>query len=1091
MTLEEQNEVEALASKILHKYFCDSDVKYLISTFTEDIVWLGGGELQKAEGAEAVAECFLKARNELMACRMWDEEYVVAKQSENVYLCEGRSRLESVEPGTLLCAQQRVTFVFRREKGVLKTAHIHNSVPFDAIKPGEMFPIENSREAFLKLKNELGEKEQQIELMLRQLPGGMLVCLPDREFTISWISENLYRMLGYDSEREFMEETGGKASGFIHKEDIDYAWKYIQNSFACGNSYNEEYRAVKKDGSVIWVMDIGKRFVDGDGKTSISCFITDISHRKEQEQRLLKANMEIAHQTKFLNQLYDSVPCGIIQFQAEPPYSIINSNKRAREIYGYTKEEYSTWARDPFLNVLDKDKAWIKNKLSQLVREGGQVYYERESRRKDGSAFWISVSMEYLPNADGVEVIQAVFLDITQTKQLQQLREQEQMLKNKLFSSALLSSNQAVLTVNLTKNTYDCVAGKEYTYMLDNKSGYDKLIDRAMEAVHPDYCEEYRKKFSRENILEAFASGQKEIYMELQQLGPDKKYHWVACNFIYVDNDYNNDVIGIDTIKLLDEQRAEKARQEQLLRDALFAARAANRAKSDFLSRMSHDIRTPMNAIIGMSTIGQMRIESKERVQDCFQKIDTSSRYLLSLINDILDMSRIESGKMALSHSQFDFMELIAQIDTIMYPQACERGINYEVYHQEPIDRYFVGDALRLNQILMNLLSNALKFTPNGGNITINIREQYRANGFAYMEIIVQDTGIGMSEEFQSHLFQPFEQENADFARNNIGSGLGLSIVYNLIQLMGGTINVWSRQNQGSKFTVTIPMELAEDDEEREKERKSRELLKGLYVLVADDDEIIGEQTAAIMENIGAESLWVENGYRAVEEVEKALAENRVFDVALIDWKMPGMDGVETTRRIRKLIGPDATIIIITAYDWSEIETQARQAGANYFIAKPLFQSTIFDAFCRLRVKNHHMGQKSPDMESVFDGQRFLLAEDNELNLEIAKSILEMYGVQVEAAENGQIAVDKFKEKESGYYQAILMDIRMPIMDGLEATKNIRSLPKKDAATIPIIAMTANAFDEDREAAEAAGMNDYLVKPIDFNVLCEILSRWL
>ena len=486
---------------------------------------------------------------------------------------------------------------------------------------------------------------------------------------------------------------------------------------------------------------------------------------------------------------------------------------------------------------------------------------------------------------------------------------------------------------------------------------------------------------------------------------------------------------------MLDSQRAEQARQEQLLRDALASAKAANQAKSDFLSRMSHDIRTPMNAIVGMSTIGQLKLDDRRSVQDCFCKIDASSRYLLSLINDILDMSKIETGKMELAHEYFDFTELMDEVNQIQ------------------------------------------------------IEEQKRTNGFSYLRFQVKDTGIGMSREFRSRLFMPFEQEAPETARNNVGSGLGLSIVYNLVQLMGGSIEVESERKKGSVFTVILPFKLAEDDQEVENQRKKRELLQGLAGLVADDDPLVGSQATSILEKAGARSLWVDSGFRAVEEVRRLLEEGRHFDIAMIDWKMPDMDGVETARRIRALVGPDTTIIMISAYDWSRIEDEARSAGVNCFISKPLFGSTIYDAFARAVNRSEEKGAEKERED--FTGCRVLLADDNELNREIARTLLEMRGMEVETAEDGQEAADLYRSRGAGYFSAVLMDIRMPRMDGLEATRAIRAMEDEDTGSIPILAMTANAFEEDKARAYEAGMNGYLVKPLDMEAVLDELKKHL
>lgn len=1090
MTSDEKREVELLASTILNKYFCEGDMDFMISTFTPDIIWFGAGVEQKAEGAENVARWFRSRKNMMLTCRMWDEELIVRKQAPDVYLCEASSWVESVDPGTMMRVRQRATFIFRREGGRLKTSHIHHSVPFDALKPKELFPIEMAEEAFKRLQNKLNAQDRQIELMLRQLPGGMMVCYADERYATKWISGGLYRLLGYENIEEYKRGTGNCCIGFMHPDDVPMVRSMVAEAFSHGDSYSVEYRVFKKDGRALWVLDVGKLFVDADGETIISCFITDISDRVRREKEIRKANLDITRQARFLSQLYNTVPCGIMQFVIEPAPCIVTINKRALEIYGVDGDLDHSECLGPFFTVMDRDLAHVHGVTKKLARDGGRTVYERQFFRKDGRSCWISVIMERLVNADGLQVIQAIFTDITEKKELQLEREHEQMIEHRSLQAAVFSAYQLIIRINLSQNFYESFSDRGYITDVRPRGNFEQLVRDTARALHSSYQRDFLAAFLPDNMARRFLKGEKEIYMEYRRLGDDGAYHWVSMQCLRVEGPGNDELLCVLLVKVLDEQRAEKARQEQLLRDALTAAQSANQAKSDFLSRMSHDIRTPMNAIIGMSTIGQLKLDERETVLNCFSKIDASSRYLLSLINDILDMSRIESGKIVFSNSKFDFVALIDQVNAIIYPQAVASGIAYNVYHCEPMDRYYIGDSLRINQILMNLLSNSLKFTQAEGRISIHIQEKRRANGFAYLEFAVQDTGIGMSAEFMKRIFKPFEQENVDTARNKAGSGLGLSIVYNLIQLMGGNIEVRSEKDRGTLFTVLLPLKLAEDDDERETRRKSRELLSGLKVLVADDDEIVGEQVSAIMESIGAESFWVSSGFKAVEAVRMEKERGSSFDVALVDWKMPGMDGIETTRKIRKLVGPNTTIIMITAYDWSSIEAEARAAGADCFITKPLFQSTICETFIRLNLDSRQRTAE-PDVTGRFAGKRFLLVEDNEINMEIAKGLLEMHGLLIDSAENGEEAVRKFEEAEKGYYQAILMDIRMPVLDGLGATRAIRALHRADAADVPIIAMSANAFEEDKALAMSAGMNGYIVKPIDLAELFSLLQQWV
>lgn len=535
--------------------------------------------------------------------------------------------------------------------------------------------------------------------------------------------------------------------------------------------------------------------------------------------------------------------------------------------------------------------------------------------------------------------------------------------------------------------------------------------------------------------------------------------------------------------------RTKERLSNQALQDALTSAQNANNAKRDFLSRMSHEIRTPMNAIIGMTTIAAAAINDRSRVEDCLGKISYSSKHLLMLINDVLDMSRIENNRMRLSMESFDLYQFINHFVSVVYPEAARKGIRFsEKTNGFSEKTTYTGDTLRLNQILLNLTSNAIKFTPPGGTISLEITRLPRRNHKTWIRFVVSDTGIGMDEEGLSRLYTPFEQADSSIARKYGGTGLGMSITQNLTMLMGGHIDVKSRPGQGTTFTVELPFEQSDV----ELQPVSANTLSSLEVLVADDEQDICEHTVLLLKKMNIHAEWVLDGEQAVQRVLSANEEGHGFDVCFIDWKMPEMDGIETTRRIRKQVGWSTPIIIISGYDWSEIEDEARAAGANAFISKPLFQSSLYNVL--VNVTNGAFGVtelKTESMSRPLYQKRLLLAEDNALNLEIAATLLEMNGAIVESVENGQEAVNRFFAVESGYYDAILMDVQMPVMDGCEATKKIRSSEHPDAKSIPIIATTANAFSEDVSTVLAAGMNAHISKPIDIQQLCSTLAQFL
>lgn len=517
-------------------------------------------------------------------------------------------------------------------------------------------------------------------------------------------------------------------------------------------------------------------------------------------------------------------------------------------------------------------------------------------------------------------------------------------------------------------------------------------------------------------------------------------------------------------------------RQNELKNEAI----AANRSKSEFLSNMSHDIRTPMNVIVGMTDIARSNIDNKEKVDECLAKITRSSRHLLSLINDVLDMSKIESGKMTLSMVQVSFRENIDNIVTIIQPQINSKHQNFDVYIKNIISENVYCDSLRLNQILLNLLSNAMKYTPCEGEISLTLSQEDSPSGEDYVRnhIYVKDNGIGMSEDFVKVLFDSFVREDRRRVTKEEGTGLGMSITKHIVDVMGGTIEVKSEPNVGSEFHVILDLKKGDEDLEHMN-------LEGLKVLVADDDEELCHSVMHSLKEIGTDADYVTSGTLAIDMVKESPEK---YDVILVDWRMPEMNGIETARKIREYTNTAIPVILISAYDWSEIEDEARAVGINGFISKPLFKSTLF--FGIKQYTDNNFVEETENSSVEFGGGRILLAEDNELNSEIATDILTEAGFEVDWAENGRICVEKFKYSEVGYYCAVLMDIRMPVMDGYEATRKIRELERSDS-DIPIMAMTADAFAEDVAKAAEAGMNGHIAKPIDVNELFYLLKREL
>ena len=615
---------------------------------------------------------------------------------------------------------------------------------------------------------------------------------------------------------------------------------------------------------------------------------------------------------------------------------------------------------------------------------------------------------------------------------------------------------------------------------------FPDVLESWSNLLHPDDKERVLREFN-ETIVDY--TGKKTYDVEYQLLTKNRGYRWYRAVGKPTRRPDGSPITYVGVFLDITDRKDmmdKLAQQQESLNAALQEANQANKAKTTFLSNMSHEIRTPMNAIIGLNNIALDDPTISAQTREYLEKIGVSAHHLLRIINEILDMSRIESGRMAIKSEEFSFAKMLEQVNTIISGQCNDKGLQYDCRTKGHIEHYYIGDDVKLRQVLINILGNAVKFTPEGGAVDLTIEDVAKLNNQATLRFTIRDTGIGMSKDFLPHIFDAFSQEDSSLANKAGSTGLGMPITKSIVELMNGHIEVESEKGVGTTFTVTITLMQAnrETDEEDEFELHPHEM----SVLVIDDDSIACDHAQLVLSHLGITCETALSGKEAVELVRIRHTRREDFNLILVDWKMPGMDGLETTKQIRSIVGNDTPIIILTSYNWEDIEQEAREAGGDTFASKPLFAGAVMDEFrAAFRKKNANQVKPTVDLK----GRRVLLAEDVEVNAEIMMMVLAMREMDVDHAQNGKIAVGMYQDHEPGYYDAILMDMRMPEMDGLEATRVIRATDQADAKTIPIIALTANAFDEDVQRSMQAGLNAHLSKPIEPDLLFETLEDLL
>ncbi|MCM1179693.1 MAG: response regulator [Clostridium sp.] len=749
--------------------------------------------------------------------------------------------------------------------------------------------------------------------------------------------------------------------------------------------------------------------------------------------------------------------------------------------------------RQEFVDFMDKDA------IIASMSEHNDLRYECPVI-KDGRSQWEHMNVICLERKDNA-VSKVLFIrqNITEIKEKELRIQKERSLANRKerqYQIAIMSNSFCNFEFNVTKDLIEqdivqTIGGQSISLLemvgLTVPCKASEYFEKCKQYILEESAENY-DAVSIENLLQCYGKGEREVVAEYWEEFSGQDQMCVRQSFVMTKDDNTGDIIAMVVSKDITEQVRKQREQTLALQDALMQAQHANKAKTTFLSNMSHDIRTPMNAIIGFSTIAVSHIDNKEQVLDSLQKVLASSNHLLGLINDVLDMSRIESGKVQIKEQECNISELIHNLVNIIQPQIKAKQLELFIDTFEVSNEYVIADPLKLNQVFINLLSNAVKYTPAGGTVSFRIMQKTTfRHGYGDYTFIVKDNGIGMSPGFVEHIFEPFERESTVTQSGIQGTGLGMAITKNIVEMMNGTISVESEMGKGSTFTVDIGLKL-QDTEKAEQQIKE---LEGLRALVVDDDFNTCDSVNKMLKQIGMRSEWTTSGREAVYRARAAHDEGDSYHTFIIDWQMPGMSGVETARQIRNAVGNEAPIIILTAYDWSDIEEEARAAGVTAFCAKPMFLSDLKTV---LLAANNLLEKQTEVPEwtlADFSGKRILLVEDIELNREIAQVILEEAGFLVETAPDGTDAVVMMEKAAENYYDAVLMDIQMPIMDGYEATRAIRRLPRNDVKDLPIIAMTANALEEDKEAALMNGMNAHIAKPLDMDIFISVLRKFL
>lgn len=961
-----------------------------------------------------------------------------------------------------------------------------------------------------------------VDMLSRNVAVGVVGGFYEEGFPVYFISSFALNNMRLTYE-QFMERTNGKYMEAIFEEDRSI----FSRVCPLGEEDVREYRVISGDGEPAWGREVRTESTAGDGrKIWISAIrLIDAEHRdillaQEAIRMLQDAYFRISSIDLDKNSIVD------LKFMDSEALEVERFNGDYRmSVLSCAENHVAEDDRENFKKIMAAEN------LKQIFLDGCPSLHFNYLRFLGGEWKWArtelvpvenfgvdntrvmwyvkNISEEKMKETEMMDRLLRTNAELVQAKRELEaantkIRKSNHMLRRTLsaeeqYRQAIVSEAVFVYNVNVTRNLIE----EEFYEIIDGQmepvlsrmgmqapcNADDFFLRWSKERVFPEDREVYVQTVNTRHLLEAYERGENELIMEIEASDSDGQPVVLRHTILLTKDGVSGDILALNNAKDITDIRRKDRETKKALLEAYEAADRASCAKTDFLSKMSHDIRTPMNAIIGMTAIAGTKLHDPDGIEECLNKVSAASKHLLSLINEVLDMSRIESGSFTLEEEDFNLLDMAENMVNILSATAWEKGQKMELKANGVQNTNVRGDVLRLQQVFSNVMSNSIKYTQEGGEISVDITEKPSTQEqIGCYEFVFKDNGIGMAEDFLPHIYDPFERAEDVRISKVQGTGLGMTISRNIIQMMGGDIQIESEPGEGTIVTITVPLKYQTPEPE------SRKDLEGRNVLVVDDEPFTCERICILLQKMGMRGEWVLNGADALDYIRGKQEQKEELFAVLIDWNMSGTNGIEVVEDIRKQAGPELPIVALSATDWGDDEMEARMAGVDAFIRRPLDKGRLHNVF---RGFLHRESAPAPEHtldqieKADYSGRRILVVEDNDLNREIATEILSMTGAKVETAENGREAVEMVEASEKYYYDLILMDLQMPVMNGYEATSALRAMDREDTRNIPIVAMTANAFLEDVQKSKACGMNEHMAKPLDIEQLHQMLARWL